>query len=218
MYIALTSFQRDLLVDGGLRSSRIRVIPNFLEPDPGPGRQERSGVLYSGRLSVEKGIEYLIPASASLGPAMRIVGDGPLQADVDRASTSTGLRYLGRVSHDAVLDELRQAVALVLPSVWFEGFPMAVVEAYATATPVIASRIGSLAEVVEDGVTGFLCEPHDAGQLQERLEWAIANPAAMRRMGVTARRRYEDRYRGAHHLDALTNVYRDVLARSVDRE
>lgn len=211
MYVALTGFQRDLLVDSGLRRSRVRVIPNFLEPDPGVGPAERRGLLFSGRLSVEKGIEVLLRSAASLGSALRIAGDGPLSTDVELAARSTGLRYLGRLTRDALFDELRQVVALVTPSIWFEGFPMAVVEAYATGTPVIASRIGSLAEIVEDGVTGLLFEPHDADGLRERMQWATSNAAAMRRMGVEARRRYEERYRGPAHLEALTSAYRAAI-------
>jgi glycosyltransferase involved in cell wall biosynthesis len=215
VYVALTAFQRDLLIRAGLPRSRVRVISNFLEPDPGTGPEGRRGVLYSGRLSVEKGIEYLLQASESLAAAVRIAGDGPLQSQAELAAASAGTVYLGRLTHDAVLDEIRRAVAVVIPSVWFEGFPMAVVEAYATATPVIASRIGSLAEIVEDGVTGILCEPHDAEGLRQRLEWAIANPEAMSRMGTNARRRYEERYRGRAHLDALMKAYRDAISAGV---
>lgn len=214
MYVALTAFQRDLLVESGLRSSRIRVIPNFLEPDPGAGAEDRHGLLFSGRLSVEKGIDVLLRGSAPLGSAMRIAGDGPLSSDVELAARSSGLQYLGRLTREDLIDELRQVIALVLPSIWFEGFPMAVVEAYATGTPVIASRIGSLAEIVEDGVTGLLFEPHDADGLRDRLAWATANPAAMRRMGVEARRRYEERYRGPVHVEALGSVYRAALSRA----
>jgi glycosyltransferase involved in cell wall biosynthesis len=102
---------------------------------------------------------------------------------------------------------MRRVVALVVPSTWFEGFPMVVVEAYATGTPVIASRLGSLAEIVEDGVTGLLVAPGDATELARSVRWAVDHPEEMREMGVTARRRYEARFRGPSHLAALLDAY-----------
>jgi glycosyltransferase involved in cell wall biosynthesis len=82
-----------------------------------------------------------------------------------------------------------------------------VLEAYATGTPVIASRIGSLAEIVEDGVTGLLADPHDADGLAERLRWATDHPNEMREMGSRARQEYEARFRGPAHFEALLGTY-----------
>jgi glycosyltransferase involved in cell wall biosynthesis len=96
---------------------------------------------------------------------------------------------------------------MVLPSVWFEGMPVSVLEAYGTGTPVIASRIGSLEEVIKDGVTGLLARPGDAADLADCLRWASDHPAEMRQMGSAARLAYETRYRGSAHLDALLDTY-----------
>jgi glycosyltransferase involved in cell wall biosynthesis len=82
-----------------------------------------------------------------------------------------------------------------------------VLEAYATGTPVIASRIGSLAEVVEDGVTGLLARAGDARDLADRLLWANNHPDEMGQMGLNARQAYETKYRGGMHLDALLDTY-----------
>ena len=84
---------------------------------------------------------------------------------------------------------------------------MAVLEAYATGTPVIASGIGSLGEVVKDGVTGLLVPPGDEARLADRLRWANEHRDEMRRMGSNARLEYEARYRGPAHLDALLGTY-----------
>lgn len=207
-YIALTGFQRDLMVAGGLPEERIDVVPNFLEPDPGPGERQRSGLLYVGRLVPEKGVEALLAAAAAQRALVRVAGDGPLKPVVESAAAAErSVEYLGRLEPPAVRDELARATALVLPSIWFEGFPLTVIEAYAVGTPVIASRIGSLAEVVEDGVTGLLAAPNDADDLAGRMLWALEHPDAMREMGCNARRRYEDRYRGSTHLAALLATY-----------
>ena len=213
MYVALTSFQRQLMVSGGLPADRIQVVPNFLEPDPGPGSGPRTGVLYVGRLAEEKGIATLLRAAKLAPGRISVVGDGPLASLVQEAAAAGHVRYLGSLGPGEVAAELRCAAALAVPSIWFEGFPMVVVEAYAAGTPVIASRIGSLAAIVEDGVTGLLTEPGDGGQLAERVSWAIDHPAELTRLGAGARQRYELRYRGAAHLAALLDIYQASLAR-----
>ena len=207
IYVALTAFQRQLMIDGGLPAERIRVISNFLEPDPGIGNGPRSGILYVGRLAEEKGVGVLLRAAALRPGMIRVAGDGPLQSLAKRAGAVGDIEYLGPLERLPVLEELRRAIALVLPSIWFEGFPLAVLEAYATGTPVIASRIGSLAEIVEDGVTGMLAEAHDAEGLGERLRWAAGHPQEMDEMGSRARHQYETRFRGPTHLAALLNTY-----------
>jgi glycosyltransferase involved in cell wall biosynthesis len=212
LYLALTEFQRSLLMSGGYPSDRIRVLSNFLEPDPGEGSGPRSRVLYVGRLSVEKGILPLLRAAALVPGRVRIAGDGPLAPQVQAAAADGSIDYAGLLARPAVEAEMQHAAAVALPSIWFEGFPLVVGEAYATGTPIIASRLGSLAELIEDGVTGLLVAPNDAGALADAIRWACDHPAEMRRMGVNARGRYEERYRGPTHLAGLLDAYASVSA------
>lgn len=216
-YVALTPFQRQVMIDGGLPAERIRVIPNFLEPDPGVGRGPRSGALYVGRLSGEKGISVLLGAAAEAPGSVRVAGEGPMAARVLAASAAGHIKYLGRLSRTAVKAELRRALALVLPSIWFEGFPFVILEAFGAGTPIIASRIGSLAELIEDGVTGLLVEPNNPDELARRIHWANDHPGEMRRMGGNARDRYDTRYRGTSHLADLLEAYQSVIAERPER-
>lgn len=212
-YVALTEFQRRLVIDGGLPAGRIRVIPNFLEPDPGVTTYPRAGVLFVGRLSIEKGIETLLNAASLVPGAVSVAGSGPLTAITERSHAAGHISYLGALAHASVLDAIRRTIALVLPSVWFEGFPIVVLEAFATGTPVIATRIGSLAEVVEDGVTGLLAEVNDSTGLANRIRWSLDHPAQMREMGTNARQRYEARFSAATHLQELQAMYAFVSER-----
>ena len=211
-YLALTRFQRDLLVRGGLPADRVEVLPNFLEPDPGVTGDRRGGVIFAGRLSEEKGVAALLSAAALAPGLVRIAGQGPLSSLVLAAAEAGDVEALGRLDKSAVFDQLRRATAMVLPSVWYEGFPVSVLEAFATGTPVIASRIGSLAELIEDGVTGILANPGDAQDLADRLRWAADHPHEMRTMGSKARLMYETTYRGPAHLAALLDTYRRLTA------
>lgn len=211
-YIALTEFQRRLVVNA-LPKERVVVIPNFLEPDPGQGAEVRSGVLFVGRLSNEKGVATLL-AAAELQPGIiSVVGVGPLTDTVESASARGRLRYLGSLDLRNVLDAMKRSIALVIPSIWYEGFPMVVLEAFATGTPVIASRIGSLAEVIEDGITGNLVDPGDGTTLARQVRWAVDHPEEMASMGANARRRYYERYRGPSHLAELLATYQRAASR-----
>jgi glycosyltransferase involved in cell wall biosynthesis len=206
-YVALTPFQRAEVIAGGLPADRVRVIPNFLEPDPGRRGGERTGVLFVGRLSTEKGIDVLVAAARSARGITRMAGAGPMAGLVERAHASGDLEYLGVLPSAAVHEELQRAVAMVLPSICFEGFPLTVAEAFACGTPIIASRIGSLEDLVEDGSTGLLTVPGQADDLSAKLRWAVEHPADMAAMGARARSRYEALYRGPSHLAALLDAY-----------
>ena len=214
-YLALTEFQRQLMIDGGLPEGRIRVVPNFLEPDPQSAGHSRAGLIFVGRLAPEKGIPVLLKAASLLPGIVSIAGTGPLVGSAEQADAAGELTYLGSLAPAVVVERLGRAIAVVVPSIWFEGFPLVVIEAFATGTPVIASRIGSLAELIEDGVTGLLVEPDNARHLAHRMRWAQDHPGEMREMGVNARDAYEARFRGATHLAALLEAYRSVAGTSV---
>ena len=123
-----------------------------------------------------------------------------------------GVTMLGTLSAADVIREMRSATALVMPSIWYENFPRTLVEAYACATPVIASRIGALEGLVEDGVTGLLFEAGDAADLARKLGWAQAHPERMAAMGRAARAVYESRLTGAANLPLLLDIYAAAMA------
>ena len=206
-YVALTDFQRQLMVQGGLPAERIGVIPNFLEPDPGPGSDSRAGLLFVGRLTQEKGVRELLQATGVVPGIVSVAGNGPLTDLAEQADAAGHIAYLGQLTRSSVADHIRRTTALILPSVWFEGLPLVLIEAFASGTPVIASRIGSLAELIDDGVTGLLAEPGNVSDLAARIEWARDHPSEMHEMGGNARHRYEARFRGETHLAALLETY-----------
>ncbi|MBA4262159.1 MAG: transferase, partial [Comamonadaceae bacterium] len=149
-YIALNEFCRGKFIEGGLPAGRVAVKPNFVDsraaPDTG---RPRSGLLFVGRLSVEKGVSTLAQAMGKLPLAgLRVAGDGPQRGELEGL---VGVSLLGSLPKQGVMDEMARALALVVPSIWYETFGMVAIEAFASGTPVIASRIGALAELVRDG-------------------------------------------------------------------
>jgi glycosyltransferase involved in cell wall biosynthesis len=203
-YIALSEFARAKFIEGGLPAERVFVKPNFVAPDPGAGAGKGGFALFAGRLSPEKGVETLLRAWDRLGDIpLRILGSGPLAPKVARR----GVTPMGQVPREAVLDTLRRAAVLILPSEWYEGSPLILLEAFACGTPVIASRLGALAECIRDGETGLLFRPGDADELAAKVRYAFSQPEHLARMRLNARREYEALYTAERNYQMLMSIY-----------
>ncbi|NEU11689.1 glycosyltransferase family 4 protein [Methylobacterium sp. BTF04] len=208
-FIALSAFARDRFLAAGVPASRIRVKPNGLA-DPGvPKNGPRSGILFVGRFSTEKGIAPLIAAAALTRAPIRVIGEGPLEAMLRDVPNLTLIGYRDR---DAVRKAMEAAAALVVPSLCYEGLPMVIAEAFAVATPVVASRIGALADLVVDGVTGLHAEAGDPADLARALDRIIDEPHTTARMGAAARETYERTWTEASVTAQALTIYRDAIA------
>jgi glycosyltransferase involved in cell wall biosynthesis len=216
-YFALTEFARSRFIAAGLPPDRIIVKPNFAPPAAaGAGAARRSGALFVGRLSSEKGVRELVQAWQHVEHPLRIAGDGPLAAELRRSAPPT-VTFLGSIGPDRIKAEMAEAAALIVPSTWYEGFPMVIAEAYAVGLPVLASRIGSLAEIVADGETGRHFAPGDPADLVRVAREALADSESLQRYSAAARARFEMRYSARAALATLENTYRG-LARTAGRQ
>jgi glycosyltransferase involved in cell wall biosynthesis len=218
VYVALTGFARDKAVQAGVPAGRIVVKPNFVHPVPGTGDRPGRYALFVGRLSEEKGIWSLLRAWQSLPHIpLRIVGEGPLQAEVARYVAANGLAdrvtLVGRRPADEVLREMQGARFVVFPSIWYETFGRVAVESFACGVPVLAARIGAIAEVVSHGETGILFPPGDAGELAAGAARLWDDAAGVERMGAAALREYESAYTPQQNYRMLMDIYRLARAR-----
>ena len=214
VFIALTEFAKRKHVEGGLPEDRIIVKPQFVECDPGPGDGGGDYALFVGRLSEEKGVEVLLAAWAMLADTLplRVVGEGPLAPAVALAARHPGVEWLGGQPRAAVQALMQRARVLIVPSVCYEGFPLVVVEAFAAGLPVVVSDIGSLASLVEDGVTGMHFRSGDAPALAARVRWALAHADELAAMRVRARQQFETRYTARRNYDMLIQAYQSAAA------
>ncbi len=207
-YIALNEFCRDKFIEAGLPAERIVVKPNFVDLPPPGNRPLRSGGLFVGRLSPEKGVSVLGEAVANGAGAVDVVGTGPEEAVL---RTVSGITLLGWREPAETYERMRSASFLVMPSVWYENFPRTLVEAYACGLPVIASRLGAMETLVREGETGLLFTPGDARDLAAKMLWAHGHPEEMLRMGRAARAEYEARYTSEINIARLIGIYRDAI-------
>jgi glycosyltransferase involved in cell wall biosynthesis len=222
VYIALTEFARQKFIEGGLPAEKIIVNPNFVDPDPGLRESDGSYALFVGRISPEKGVRLLLRAWQGLkGKPLKIVGNGPLIDEVRAFVQQQRLEcveVLGPHPREEVLSLMKQARFLVFPSEWYECFPLTIAEAFACGVPVIASRLGAMAEIIEEGRSGLHFTPGDPEDLLAKVEWAYTHPPEMVQMGRRARQEFEAKYTAERNYERLRNVYGLAIAQARGRK
>jgi glycosyltransferase involved in cell wall biosynthesis len=218
-FIALSEFQRERMTAAGLPGARVHVKPNFYPGDPVvvPWAMRRPCAVFAGRLGAEKGMETLLHAWLRWGataPELRIAGDGPLRERlVALAATApqVRIRFLGQLAPEAARAEIAQARMLVLPSEWFEGFPMVVREAFAFGTPAAVSDLGPLPTIVRHGENGVIFSPADPASLVQVLRTAWEDEAGMMRLAQGARHAFEQHYTEHANHEMLMKIYRHAI-------
>ena len=209
--------------------AEVGVLPNVTGAVERPGEDEPSSsegggegpepLLFVGRLRLRKGVEVLLEALAELpgSPPLWIVGDGEhraaLETRVRELDLTDRVRLLGRRDPGPVRALLREARALVVPSI-YEGMPLVVLEAMEAATPVVASAVSGIPEVVVDGETGWLVPPEEPAALARALSEVSADPAEARRRGAAGRRRLDERYRPEHAVARWEEILKEAVGYS----
>ena len=221
-FIVPSEHARSIFVSGGIPRDRLHVKPNFCS-DPGvPVKAPSSSrtIVYAGRLAPEKGLRVLVRAweRAGLGNSAElwIIGDGPEATHLQ----GRGIILKGRRAAAAVADAMRNARSVVLPSLCFETFGNTVVEAFACGRPVIASNIGALGDLVEEGATGMKFAAGDEAALAQCLTSMVNYPDLADALGANARAEYLNRFTPERNFEMLMRIYDTVLSEehSVEKE
>jgi glycosyltransferase involved in cell wall biosynthesis len=214
LFIAPSRFVQGKLRAWGVPEDRIVVKPHFVPEDPGFSCAERDLAVYVGRLSPEKGLQALIEAWEPRGIPLVIIGDGPLRAELEaqvRRERKTNIQLVGQQSQSAIATFLRRACFLVLPTLTYETFGRVLIEAYAHGVPVFASRLGAPVEIVEEGRTGLLFDPHDARDLRAKLAQLALRPEQSALLRRPAREAFERHYSSAANATLLLGAYQRAL-------
>ena len=213
-WIAPSAFSHGQIVRRGIPRAKVHHVPNPVGPlsEDLPVRAEgKHDFLYLGRLVPNKGCDVLLRAMERLpGRTLLVLGEGPERSALESLAMSLGLGdrvdFGGWASPDRVGAMLRQSRALVVPSLWPEPFGLVALEAYRESCPVVASRVGGLADLVEDGQTGFLVPPDDPSSLAEAMGKLLL-PELAEAMGARGRRMAGERFAMSSHLAALDEIY-----------
>jgi glycosyltransferase involved in cell wall biosynthesis len=216
VYVASTEFYKDMFSRSGLPREKIIVKPHFVHAGPEPGAAKRPGdyALYVGRLDPEKGVRTLLAAWADLNIPIKIRGSGQLEREAREFVERNALKsveFVDRLSEADLSKLFQNARFLVLPSEgYYESFGLVAIEGYAHAVPVLASRIGVMTEIIEDGVTGLHFNPGDAEDLAAKAQWLWDRPDEAHRLGRQARTRYEQNYTPERNYHMLMSIYQDT--------
>jgi glycosyltransferase involved in cell wall biosynthesis len=214
-YIAMTGFARGKFLLAGFAPERMHVKPNFLDPDPCPGAGDGGFALFVGRLTQEKGIVPLLAAWRIIGEALplKICGCGPMDAAVEAAVASNkSIQWLGQRPLQEVIELMGRATLLVFPSLWYEGFPRTIVEALARGTPVVASDLGSMKELIVPELSGSLFEPGDPEMMARQILRLAGNGPGLVLMRQAARQQFLDRYTAERNYLTILEIYRHALS------
>lgn len=211
-FIAPSQFMRSKMIEYGFPSDKVIHIPNFIDTKNVKLSLNNNGyILYSGRLSYEKGLKTLIKAVSLCNSAKLLVaGDGPLKVELERMAEMTAedkIKFLGYLGRNKIQKFIVSASSVALPSEWYENFPYSILEAFASAKPVIGSRIGGIPELIKDGETGLLFEPSNVEDLANKIQWMIYHPRERQEMGQRARELVEKEYNPELHYKRLMGVY-----------
>jgi glycosyltransferase involved in cell wall biosynthesis len=209
-YIVFTEFCRQKFIAAGLPSEKIFLKPHFLNTDPGMKRKPGDYALFLGRLAQEKGVLTLQQAWQHLKYVpLRIVGRGPLEERVRQFQQSSPLvRAFSNLAQQKCFELIKGARFLVWPSEgYYETFGLVAMEAFACGTPVIASRVGAMPEMVEERKTGLHFEAGNADDLADKVQWAWSHPREMEEMGRAARAEYEAKYTAERNYRLLMDIY-----------
>ncbi len=210
LFLAVSTFLRRKHLEAGFSPERLLVKPNFSWPMPrreGPGEV----FLYLGRLSPEKGVETILRAWRPGLGTLVVAGSGPEDGRL-RAMAPSGIEFLGTVDGSAVPGLLQRARALLLPSNWYEGQPRVVLEAYAAGVPVLASDVGGLPELVEDGRSGFLLPRTDPEAWTAAMQKLLLDQEAVR-LGQRGWQLWRERFSPERGLEGLEQAYQRAIAR-----
>jgi glycosyltransferase involved in cell wall biosynthesis len=214
-YIVLSEHAKKLFLSCpiGLDAEKLVIKQNFCDPSPVKGTHDNDHFLFVGRLSEEKGIATLLDAFARSAHKIRIAGDGPLKEEVIRyAGLFPNIEYVGLLEKKEVLSLLSECTALIFPSVWPEGMPMTIIEAFSCGTPVIASRLGVMESMITNGSNGLHFEAGNGTDLLNKLHrWADMNLTERAGFYENALATFDKYYTPEKNFELLSDIYTDAI-------
>jgi glycosyltransferase involved in cell wall biosynthesis len=215
-FIALSEFQKAMMIEAGLPAHKVHVKPNFFPGNPvvKPWLERSTCALFVGRLSAEKGVQRLLDVWAEWGdnaPPLRIVGDGPLRRELEIRAARLPVTFLGSCSADVTMAEISAARLLVLPSECLEGFPMVLAEAFAAGTPVAVPRLGPLPSIVHSGLNGVVFEAFSRKSMLSTLRTIWNNSNQLKQLALGARESFERLYNDEMNYLQLIDIYNQAL-------
>ena len=216
LFIVLSQFSKNRFVRYGLPEDKIILLPNPIEIPP-HRKQERKDkyMLFFGRLSDKNGIFTLVKAMRNLSPIkLKIAGASEqekLIRDYIRENKMKNIELAGFLSREKLKETIANCDFLVFPNNCYHNCPMSILESFAYGKPVVGSNLGSVPELVEDGITGLLFEPRNEEDLAEKIKYLYNSPQMVEKMGQNARRKVEQNFSAEKYYPKLLQIYEKLI-------
>lgn len=218
--ITPTAFTKEKFVESGyFQREKVHVNPTFIDCNKYQPRYSHDNyVLCLGRFSKEKGFIYVVKALQylmDLDIKIAVTGDKDncdqeLKQVIAECGLEDKIKFVGFL-HGKELEEITaNAMCVACPAIWYENLPNVILESYAYGKPVIASRLGSLADAVEDGKTGLLFEPKNVEQIADCIRKLYEDPVLCEELGRNARKAAEEKYSPEAHWDTFEKIYEQI--------
>ena len=222
IFVTTNDFMTRLMLEAGCHESRITCIPTFTDTEvfkPADGIEKSDYIIFFGRFDQLKGVHVLIDGfhkiknRAGKETKLIIAGTGPdeyakqIKDQIHALNLQNDILFPGKLDARGLSVLISRAFFSVIPSLWFENLPNALIESFACGTPVIASDIGSLAGCIDEAATGFLFETGNPDSLAEKMNFCLENRSMLNAMATKARKIALERYSAPSHINDLTALF-----------
>jgi glycosyltransferase involved in cell wall biosynthesis len=215
IFMVLTPFARQKFIDNGFLPQRVQVLSALVDPSqfqPPPTVNSGSYIGFVGRVSPEKGVDTLIQAARLLPDIPFKVAGPDSQETLSTLDLPHNVSFLGQLDRQALERFYQEARIIVVPSRWYEGLPVVILEAMLAAKPIICSRLGGLPDVVDEGITGLLFQHDSHVELKEKIEWLWRRIDTCRCFGIAGRKKAETDFHPDAFYERLMFAYHTSLA------
>lgn len=214
-FIALNNFVSNKMKISGVPNEKISICGNFIAPLASKVVEPKDYILYLGRLSAEKGIHTLLRAVSSLpGVVLKVAGSGPEEEALKSyvlKNSQLQVEFLGHMNGDAKIKLIAEAKCMIVPSEWYENFPISILESLSLGTPVIASDIGGLSDMIVSEKTGLLFKAGDYFQLAECIKKLISDTPKLEKMSKYSIEYAKSYFGPEQHLHQLIDIYSSAI-------
>ncbi len=215
--ITPSNFVKNKIAEEKKNLKNIVTLPNFIdiEQSNNTGNSYENYALYSGRLSEEKGIINLVNAFKSITSGkLYIAGDGPEKEKIEHIIKENKLedriKLLGYLNKNQMRESLEKCKFLILPSIWYENCPFSIIEALTIGKPVVASNIGGIPELIENGKNGYLYKYDNIEELKNKIE-TMFNSADYEKMCEYAKEEAKVKFSKENYYNKLLEIYKEVV-------
>jgi glycosyltransferase involved in cell wall biosynthesis len=217
-FVVPSLFLKRKMVEYGFNPSKFICIPHFIFFDQDITKHEfRNYIVYFGRLVEEKGLFTLLMAIKQTPEVkLLLIGDGTYKEALKKIAAQEKIKnieFLGYLQKENIKEAVRDALGVIVPSIWYDASPLVIYESFAMGKAVVGSAIGGIPELIDDGVNGLLFKAGDVDNLAEKIKYLFQYKDKISQMGENARKKAASEYSPDVHYEKILDLYQNLIRR-----